>query len=56
MGNNSVGVIHVSSSSDIDASFSAILRVRCLYARIHRGPIFGHTAIVVQIVEESDLE
>jgi len=30
--------------------------VRCLYARIHRGLTSGHTAIVIQIVEEADLE
>jgi hypothetical protein len=42
--------------SYFDASVSSSLGVRCLYARIHRGLISGHTAIVVQIVEEADLE
>jgi len=39
-----------------DASFRAILGVRCLYARINRGLISGQSAIVVQIVEEAALE
>jgi len=56
MGNNSIGVFVYHLPVYFDASFSAILGVRCLYARIHRGLIFGHTAIVVQIVEEADLE
>ena len=43
-------------SDYFDASMSSILGVRCLYARIHRGLTSGHTAIVVPIVEEGDLE